>query len=163
MIKRILIILFICLSLVQIPITEASGIPNTNTAKFISSNWKTIPLKQSIRLIDIVKANTTKTFPTALDVLAIISIESSFKVRAVGNAGEIGVMQIAYKPSDFNLQTNIRDGVYLLRYYRKVLGSNEAAIHAYNIGIGNYLKGKRNYIYYRKHISAKRILHKHMY
>ena len=99
-------------------------------------------------------------FPRKTDVLAIIAIESRFKSRARSSHGAKGLMQVLYKNTTTDWD-NISAGVALLREYRKRLGSEVAAIHAYNVGIGNYLKGRRVSRYYSKYVVAKNKLQVH--
>jgi len=80
-------------------------------------------------------------FPKAVDIVAIAFIESTFRHDVVSNKAAIGVMQVIGGSKDPLL--NMQSGVALLREYYLKLGSTSAAIQAYNIGIGNYTKGKR--------------------
>lgn len=109
------------------------------------------------KIVDIVYRETDQDFPKPIDVLAIISIESEFKYKAVSSKGAKGLMQILYKKTS-TIEQNIQAGVWLLKSYKKQLGSEQAAIHAYNIGIGNYQKGKRAYKYHKKYLLAKDVL-----
>jgi soluble lytic murein transglycosylase-like protein len=97
-------------------------------------------------------------FPTPIDTLAIIAIESSYKIYAVSKVGAKGLMQILYKPSSFLIDENIKDGVALLKDYKKATGSIPATIQAYNIGIGNYNRNIRNEEYFNKYKQAKKEL-----
>ena len=96
-------------------------------------------------------------FPKAVDILAIIAIESSFKKYAVSNANAVGIMQILYKKSSFDIHDNMQDGVSLLKEYNRRLPIG-ATIQAYNVGIGNYRKGVRNYNYLYKFNKVKQQL-----
>lgn len=91
-------------------------------------------------------------FPKASDILAIARIESTYNEKA-RNGISRGVMQVNHGPWD--LAANVQAGVKLLREYYEKLGSIQAAVMAYNIGIGNYLKGKRNFAYFDKFKGAK--------
>lgn len=95
---------------------------------------------------------------SAVDILSICQIESGYNTLAVSKAGAKGLAQILYKPTKFDIETNMRDGVDLMLEYIRILGSKEAALHAYNVGIGNYRKGMRNYSYVRKFKAAKQEL-----
>lgn len=96
-------------------------------------------------------------FPTHIDILAIIAIESSFNKYAVSSANAKGVMQVLYKRSSFNLEDNVSDGVWLLKDYKAKLPV-EGAIQAYNVGIGNYKSGMRNIDYLNKFKTTKQQL-----
>jgi hypothetical protein len=89
-------------------------------------------------------------FPRTSDVLAIVAIESSFKLDAKSSVGAKGLMQVLYKKTQYDIESNITDGVALLKQYKQQLGSEAAAVQAYNVGIGNYLKGMRNTQYLAK-------------
>ena len=82
-------------------------------------------------------------FPKASDIFSIIRIESAYNPNAVNiNEREHsnGLMQVQNGPMKPRL--NIAMGVSLLREYYMLTGSEEGAIKSYNIGPGNYLKGK---------------------
>lgn len=82
-------------------------------------------------------------FPKASDIFSVIRIESAYRPNAVNiNEREHsnGLMQVQNGP--MNPRLNIAMGVSLLREYYKLTGSEEAAVKSYNIGPGNYLKGK---------------------
>lgn len=126
------------------------------------SSYLSIKYKQDINEIkDIIKTvhkhGNTKQFPTTIDILAIIAIESSFNKYAVSSANAKGLMQILYKKSSFEPEDNISDGVWLLKDYKSKL-SVEGTIHAYNVGIGNYMAGIRNFEYLNKFKTTKRQL-----
>ncbi len=106
------------------------------------------------KIVSKVQQQTDNSFPRTSDVLAIIAIESNFKEKAVSQAGAKGLMQILYRKTS-STKDNISAGIWLLREYKRRLKSERAAIHAYNIGIGNYLKGKRNQKYHKKYLEAK--------
>ena len=81
-------------------------------------------------------------FPTGLDVLTIISVESDFKPKAFYKKS-VGLMMVQAKDRKLRKKLqepllNIQAGVALLESYDEILGSPEAAIKAYNVGIGNY-------------------------
>lgn len=105
-------------------------------------------------------------FPSAVDILAIISVESSFNSKA-SYRGSKGLMQI-HVPAHgknfigkniFDVKTNIEYGSDLLYEYYVLLGRNrKAAILAYNAGIGNYLKGRYNIEYWHKYQKALMVL-----
>ena len=100
-------------------------------------------------------------FPKAEDILAIAGIESSFIPTAVSNLKKdpaMGLMQV--RPGVWELNTNrlatdieyqIKSGAEILHKYYKLLGSAEDAVHAYNVGIGNFRRGKHNIKYVHKY------------
>lgn len=91
-------------------------------------------------------------FPKALDILAIIRVESSFRADAVNREESKrrphrrlppsrGLMQV--QNGSLNATVNMRQGVALLRQYYITLGrSRQAAVKSYNIGIGAYQRGQ---------------------
>lgn len=93
-----------------------------------------------------------KDFPKAVDIIAIARIESSYNEKA-RNGISHGVMQVNKGP--WELSANMQAGVRLLRGYYEQLKSPKAAVTAYNIGIGNYTRGKRNPAYWSKFQGAK--------
>ncbi len=119
----------------------------------IAKEYK-VPVPKLQKLFKIVEDCTDETFPCQMDVLAIIAIESSFQEKAISGVGASGYMQVLYVKTT-TVEENIKAGVWLLKDYHKRLGNIEAAIQAYNVGLGNYRKGIRNKTYYNKYIKAK--------
>ncbi len=119
----------------------------------IAKEYK-VPLPKLQKLFEVIEDCTDSTFPCETDVLAIIAIESSFQESAVSNVNAKGYMQILYTKTH-SVEENIKAGVWLLKDYHKRLGSPEAAVQAYNVGLGNYRKGMRNKKYYDKYIREK--------
>ena len=110
-------------------------------------------------VILISKGYAYKDFPTITDILSIIGIESSFKPKNEYQ-GAYGLMQIEFSSHSsevtqakdlFDVTTNIALGVKTLRQYYEMLQDKEAAVAAYNVGIGTYLSGKTNPIYVSKY------------
>lgn len=86
-------------------------------------------------------------FPTAKDILAVVGTESSFKPSAksaLKTDPAIGLMQVrpgSWKMSPKSLQTidsQIKTGAEILHKYYVILGSRDAALHAYNVGLTNH-------------------------
>jgi soluble lytic murein transglycosylase-like protein len=99
-------------------------------------------------------------FPTKKDILAICEIESSFRkyVVKVSKKGvpSNGVMQVENAP--FEIWDNVSLGVARLREGYVMFHSREAAVKSYNIGSGNYSKGRAKISaeeYWRKFVKAK--------
>jgi hypothetical protein len=109
-----------------------------------------VPKVVVAEVLNYAKHKADSEFPRTSDVLAIIAIESSFKLDAKSSVGAKGLMQVLYKKTHYDIEHNMTDGIALLRDYKKQLGSEAAAVQAYNIGIGNYLKGMRNAQYLAK-------------
>lgn len=110
--------------------------------------------------------NEVSQVPTGL-VLAVIQVESGGNPKALGAAGEIGLMQIlpltftwimhkyGYSGADaWDVDANVLAGMlYLVELYR-LYGSWESVLHSYNVGPGAYDNGKRNYTYVAKVMGA---------
>lgn len=136
---------------------------NTNITPIVEHISKKYKVKKSnIRVIvKKVSGLVDAKFPRKDDVLAIIEIESNFKTNAKSSSGAKGLMQVLYKKTNSD-SDNILAGVELLREYRLRLGSDEAAVHAYNVGIGAFIRGKRSKPYYKKYLEAKSQLREHL-
>ena len=76
-------------------------------------------------------------FPTALDILAIIGVESSFKPNARGFGGQ-GIMQINPRVHEvenlWDIEINMNFGVSLLKQYYSKAKSETLALLFYNMG-----------------------------
>ncbi|VAX12897.1 FIG016425: Soluble lytic murein transglycosylase and related regulatory proteins (some contain LysM/invasin domains) [hydrothermal vent metagenome] len=88
-------------------------------------------------------------------VLAVIDVESNFNRYAISRSGAMGLMQIMPfwldeigKPGDnlFDLETNLRLGCTILRYYMdKEKGNLSRALARYNGSLNNYRYSKKVY------------------
>lgn len=139
------------------PIEYPEHVDIRTLTTYISNKYKVD--KEDIK--DVVKTayflGDDKTFPTPIDILSIIAIESSFNKFALSRTKDKGVMQVSYKPTSFDILINMQDGVHLLVTYRKSL-PKDATIQSYNLGIGRYKEGKRNKTYLSKFNKIKRQL-----
>jgi hypothetical protein len=91
-------------------------------------------------------------FPKAEDILAVIGIESSFKPNAQSALKKdpaVGLTQI--RPGVWglnaaklkgNIEAQVKLGADILHKYYDKLKSADKALHAYNIGLTNYMKQK---------------------
>lgn len=91
-------------------------------------------------------------FPSAEDLLAVCGVESSFDPDAVSNLKHdpaVGLLQV--RPAVWGLnkaklassvEEQIKIGSEILHKYYQKLKSKDAALHAYNIGMTNYMKQK---------------------
>lgn len=89
-------------------------------------------------------------FPKSIDIISIARVESRFDSKA-RNGKSHGIMQVNH--GSFDLESNMKAGISLLRSLYLKLGSEKAAVIAYNIGIGNYLKRRvltKGHIYFLK-------------
>lgn len=126
------------------------------------SNTYGIHLDKAEEIVIVAKEEAGEAFPTHIDILAVVAIESKFKQYAKNKGSRAkGLMQILYKPSSFAIDKNIADGTDLLKSYNRLLNHNkDAVIQAYNVGIGAYINGSRNKSYLRKFKQAKQQLEK---
>ncbi len=92
-------------------------------------------------------------FPKVEDILAIAWIESTFNPKAKNSISN-GIMQV--NNGSFDMRKNMEQGVKLLIEYYNALGSEKAAVIAYNVGIGNYRKGNFGLKYWNKFQKAKK-------
>jgi len=99
-------------------------------------------IKPKPEMVHLARQLAYKDFPRASDILTIMRIESAFNPHAINKMSN-GIMQVNYGSFDFRV--NMRQGVSLLREYYLITHSKMGAIKAYNIGIGNYLKGHLRY------------------
>lgn len=124
--------------------------------KFVASRFKK-PEWFIEKIVKAAKKYSQPDFPKTTDILAIIIVESTFNTNA-HHRGSWGLMQIEAKShrnkiqgeSLVNVDTNIRVGTEILSEYYSTVNSRSGAITAYNVGIGNYIAGKRNRSYLQK-------------
>ena len=92
-------------------------------------------------------------FPTAKDILAVAGVESSFNPDATSRLKQDparGLMQFRPQVWDIPVEDlntidgQIKHGANILRQYYEKLGTREAALHAYNVGITNHKKSLSN-------------------
>lgn len=92
-------------------------------------------------------------FPKAADILAVVGVESSFNPKAksaLKTDPAVGLMQVrpgVWGMSQSDLATidqQIAHGSKVLRTYYEKLGSREAALHAYNVGITNHRRSVKD-------------------
>lgn len=105
-----------------------------------------------------------KDFPTKSDVLALISVESGFRRCPTDGKGSFGPTQVNVKYHNIDPalvcdpEINIHEGKKILRSYFILLGTEKAAIIAYNAGPKNYRNGNYEEDYYHKFVRAKKSL-----
>ena len=101
-------------------------------------------------------------FPTEADILAIISVESSFNPLAI-NKFSNGIMQVNH--ASFEIKENMGLGVQLLREYYLKTKSIQSAVISYNIGIGNFHKHrllKKGGEYYHKYLIQRLVYSRYL-
>jgi soluble lytic murein transglycosylase-like protein len=89
-------------------------------------------------------------------VLAIMTVESDFNVRATSGVGAVGLMQVmphwkrvlGINGDLYDIATNIKYGLQVLGFYLEMYGELEMALTAYNRGPGPVdwalIKGKEH-------------------
>lgn len=125
---------------------------DTRLQDIIAKTYKTTR-EDAAKAITLAAIKTDGSFPSKLDVLAIIAIESNFRAKAKNGKAK-GFMQILYK-NTITESDNVQAGVDLLKFHMKHLKTEKASVIAYNIGIGSYKSGKRNEKYYRKFLKER--------
>jgi soluble lytic murein transglycosylase-like protein len=109
--------------------------------------------QQRINLLKLIHAEASLAQLQPEIVLALIEVESSFDSYAVSSAGAMGMMQIMPfwkkeigRPNDnlIDIQTNLRYGCTILRYYLdKEKGQLADALARYNGSYGQYWYAER--------------------
>ena len=105
------------------------------------------------KIMKSVSRHSKPDFPKAEDLLAVIGVESEFNPRAKSKLASdpaLGLMQIRPGVNDLDavkigsdIDYQIKVGAQMLADYYRQLGSEKAALEAYNVGITSYKTGKR--------------------
>lgn len=146
------------------PDTGTSSISTSAIKKFKSTEERKTDIATAIKTkykhIDPVLANQVahlalkhehQTFPRAEDIASVVGIESSFNPNAKSKLKRdpaVGLTQV--RPKIWGLkkkdlatpEQQIQHSVNILSSYHSKLGDKDSAIHAYNVGITNFSKGK---------------------
>lgn len=102
-------------------------------------------------IVTLAKKYEKEKFPKAEDILSVIGIESSFKPASTSGLAHdpaVGLMQVrpgiwGLSKTDLNTpEKQIKVGSEILDKYYKKLGTEDKAVHAYNVGITNFKKGE---------------------
>jgi soluble lytic murein transglycosylase-like protein len=143
----------------EVDIKAPTFIERTALAKKLAKKYRVSEaLVQEV--VDLAYKYESPEFPKAADILAIIGVESSFNPNAKSNLRHdpaLGLMQVRpgiwnIKPSDLaTVEQQIKHGAQILSLYYKKLGNAEDAVHAYNIGITSFNRGRRNERYVSKY------------
>lgn len=107
----------------------------------------------AFEVADLAKHYERESFPRAVDILAIIGIESSFKPKSkskLATDAAVGLTQIrpaawSHKIKAEELATidgQVRHGADILAHYYDVLRDKQGAVKSYNIGLNGYQQGK---------------------
>ena len=114
----------------------------------------------ALQVAKLAKRNERKDFPKAEDLLTIVGIESSFRPHAISKLKKdpaMGLTQIrpgVHKLDRVRLSGDIEhqmeQSAEILAKYHKHLKDKESAIIAYNVGPGDFKKGKFNQNYITK-------------
>ncbi len=140
-------------------VTQVQKQTTEQVAAQIAKRYK-IDVKQATKIVRLAKKYEHKTFPKAEDILSIIGIESSFDHTAKSGLKKDparGLTQIRprvwkIKPAELtgDIEKQIKLGAEILADYHDKLKSVDDAVHAYNVGITNFRKGKHNLAYVEK-------------
>lgn len=119
----------------------------------ISKKYK-VPQKFAKKVVTLATKHADPVFPKAEDLIALIGVESNFNPNAVSGLKKdpaVGLTQI--RPGVWNmdkekLQSDIEHQIVtaanILKDYHTRLGNKDAALAAYNVGIGSYRNGQIN-------------------
>lgn len=144
------------------PVTQPSKLETSvhQLVDTILSKYRVSP-KLATKVATLAKKHEHAVFPKAEDILAIVGIESSFRPKSISNLKRdpaVGLMQVRPKvwgldpqklAADMELQ--VKAGADVLHKYYKLLGNKEDAVHAYNVGLGNFRRGNHNVNYVHKY------------
>lgn len=122
-----------------------------DVAKLVATVAKTHMLDPgyAAEIVQAAKKYEKKIFPRAEDIIALVGIESRFKPKAkskLKNDPAVGLTQVRPKiwkiPAEelHTIDGSIKHGVAILDAYYQKLGTPEAALQAYNLGITRYRK-----------------------
>lgn len=124
------------------------------------------PRELVISIVDQAEELSYKDFPKKSDILALIAVESTFRNTVTDGLGSCGLMQVNAKANRLDPavvctlpMTNMFHGVRILRDNFERLGNPRKALLAYNVGLGNFLKGNYNEDYHHKFLKWKERLH----
>jgi soluble lytic murein transglycosylase-like protein len=115
----------------------------------ITSNYKVNRDKAS-EIVDTAIRHANPVYPKAHDIVAVMGVESEYKPEAKSKLKRdpaIGLMQVrpgvnGINPNEFKtIDGQVKHGASILSQYYKRLGNPDAALHAYNVGIGNHIRG----------------------
>jgi len=125
----------------------------------IARTYKCDP-KLALEVVELAHKHADPVFPTAQDIIHLIGVESSFNPTAVSGLKKdpaYGLTQIRPETNGLtraDLQTpeaQIIHGVKKLKhYFNRLKGDKNATLQAYNIGLKNYLRGKKAPKYIKK-------------
>lgn len=135
-------------------VAESEGFANRYAAEvwLLDMSTRLTPmLPDAEKRLDLLRAVHREALRAALNpelVLAVIQVESAFKQYAISSAGARGLMQVMPfwveeigRPQDnlFDIDTNLRYGCTILRYYLDMAeGSLTEALARYNGSYGEY-------------------------
>lgn len=143
----------------KVDIKAPTFIKRTALAKMLAKKYR-VSEELVQEVVDLAYKYESPDFPKAIDILAIIGVESSFDPSAKSQLKHdpaVGLMQVRpgiwnIKPSDLaTVEQQIKHGSQILSHYYKKLGNAEDAVQAYNIGITNFNRGRRNERYVSKY------------
>jgi hypothetical protein len=143
--------------LISFPLQHTNPKSNNKTklVSLITSHYK-VSERDANTAVYYATKHTDESFPSKLDVLAIIAVESGFRSKAKSPTG-VGYMQVFYRKTHSD-SDNILAGVYLLKEYYGILKDKRATLLAYNAGISKYRKKRYTAAYYKKFLKEREII-----
>ena len=123
----------------------------SDIVKSITTKYKHIKPDFAAQVAHLALKHEHPVFPRAEDIASVVGIESSFDPSAKSKLKRdpaIGLTQV--RPKIWGLKKKdletpdqqIKHSVNILSSYHSKLGDKDSAIHAYNVGITNFSKGK---------------------
>lgn len=124
--------------------------------------------KKALHIVHLAHRYEKPDFPKAIDILAVIGIESSFDSNKQSNLKHdpaMGLTQIRTKMWQMNpktikgdLDSQIKMSAHILnKYYYKLNRDPESAVHAYNVGLTAFKRGQFNPQYVEKFNNERRM------
>jgi soluble lytic murein transglycosylase-like protein len=131
---------------VSLSIPASPSVKNDYVVKFESVhqtlvNLYKVPSKKADEYTTHILNHVYPDFPTAEDIMAVIQIESRWDENARSSTDARGLMQVLH--GDYATNKNITQGTDILRQYYEILKNKDAAVSAYNVGIGSWKDGIR--------------------
>jgi soluble lytic murein transglycosylase-like protein len=114
----------------------------------VAEKYKVKP-KLIEKIVSSAERHSYPDFPTTSDILGVIGVESSFNPKSVSNLGSdpaIGLTQIRPAVNGLSraelssVDAQVKVCVGMLRQLYVKTGDKDAALHAYNVGLGNHKK-----------------------
>lgn len=144
--------------------------PKTDSelVSIVRGKYRHLSEPEAHEIVKTVRKHASTDYPKAEHLLAIIGIESRFDKTAKSGLRRDparGLTQVrpgvnGMKPKDLrSIDAQVKVGAGILRDYYNRLQDEDAAVHAYNVGIGNHRTGKVSNPEYVARYSAEKQLY----